>query len=259
MNRFEFDGEKYRQASKPQKEWGNKLISELNLIGHEEVLDLGCGDGTLTEQIAILVPNGNVIGIDASIGMIRTAQKSEQPNLSFVYADINDIEYENRFDVVFSNAALHWVKNHEKLLGNSLKALKSGGRIAWNFGANGNCENFYDTVKTAMDLPAYRNHFRDFEWPWYMPSEDDYNALIKSVGFRKSEISYENADRYFGDSAEMIGWIDQPCLVPFLKILPNDKKEDFRNTVVKIMIDRTKQPDGTCFETFRRLNVKAVK
>ncbi|MDR1906253.1 MAG: methyltransferase domain-containing protein [Clostridiales bacterium] len=259
MNQFEFDGEKYRQASKHQKEWGNKLISELNLLGDEEVLDLGCGDGALTEQIAILVPNGNVVGIDASIGMIRVAQKLKQPNLSFVCADINDIEYENRFDIVFSNAALHWVKNHKKLLKSSLKALKRGGCITWNFGANGNCENFCDIVKTVMKSPIYRNHFFDFEWPWYMPLEDDYNALIKSVGFSESEISYENADRYFENSDEMIKWIDQPCLVPFLKILPNDKKEDFRNMVVKIMIDRTKQPNGKCFETFRRLNVKAIK
>ena len=58
MNTFEFDGEKYKKASKHQKEWGNSLISELSLNGNEQILDLGCGDGSLTEQLAQLVPNG---------------------------------------------------------------------------------------------------------------------------------------------------------------------------------------------------------
>ena len=61
MNTFEFDGEKYKKASKHQKEWGNSLISELSLNGNEQILDLGCGDGSLTEQLAQLVPNGKDI------------------------------------------------------------------------------------------------------------------------------------------------------------------------------------------------------
>ena len=61
---FEFDAEKYRMASTRQKEWGTKLISELDLVGNERVLDLGCGEGSITAQLAKLLPDGNVIGID---------------------------------------------------------------------------------------------------------------------------------------------------------------------------------------------------
>ena len=71
MGTYEFDGEKYKKASRHQKEWGNKLISSLQLKGNEAILDLGCGDGILTEQLSLLVPNGYVLGIDASVGMIR--------------------------------------------------------------------------------------------------------------------------------------------------------------------------------------------
>ena len=70
---YEFDGTKYAQASTHQKEWGTRLIEELELQGHESVLDLGCGDGTLTAQIAELLPTGRVTGIDSSQGMIDTA------------------------------------------------------------------------------------------------------------------------------------------------------------------------------------------
>jgi ubiquinone/menaquinone biosynthesis C-methylase UbiE len=75
MSTFEFEGEKYKLASKHQKEWGNRLISELEFTGNEVILDLGCGDGVLTEQLSALVPNGKVIGMDASTGMIETAKK----------------------------------------------------------------------------------------------------------------------------------------------------------------------------------------
>ncbi len=73
MGTFEFDGEKYKKASRHQKEWGNKLISSLQLKGDETILDLGCGDGILIEQLSLLVPNGYVLGIDAFAGMIKTA------------------------------------------------------------------------------------------------------------------------------------------------------------------------------------------
>ncbi len=74
MKTFEFDGEKYKAASTHQKEWGNDLISQLSLKGSEAILDLGCGDGVLTGQLALLVPEGTVLGIDSSVGMIETAK-----------------------------------------------------------------------------------------------------------------------------------------------------------------------------------------
>ncbi len=101
MAAYEFDGEKYKQASKHQKEWGNNLISQLHLCGAETVLDLGCGDGVLSRQIAQLVPKGKVIGIDASYGMLQTAKKLECNNLSFMQIDINDMDFSNEFDIIF--------------------------------------------------------------------------------------------------------------------------------------------------------------
>lgn len=142
MGKFEFDGEKYKKASKHQKEWGNKLISGIDVKGNESILDLGCGDGVLTKQLSELVPGGKVIGIDASVGMIQTAEKLKSGNLTFICMDINNMAYENVFDIIFSNAALHWVKNHQQLLRNSFNALKQGGELAWNFAGNGNCAAF---------------------------------------------------------------------------------------------------------------------
>lgn len=131
----EFDGERYRQASAHQKEWGARLIAELGLRGNEDILDLGCGDGVLTASLADAVPHGSVIGIDSSEGMIEVANGQHRHNLTFRLLDIFESGYRYEFDIVFSNATLHWIKNHSKLLTIVRRALKDGGVLRANFAA----------------------------------------------------------------------------------------------------------------------------
>ena len=172
MSAFEFDGEKYQKASKHQQEWGNSLVSELTLNGNEAILDLGCGDGRTTAQLAKLVPNGKVVGIDASIGMIETAMQRAGDNLTFIQLDINNLDYHNTFDIIFSNAALHWIKDHKTLLANSYSALRDNGILLWDFAGNGNCSNFFAVVREKIESEKYKQYFYNFEWPWYMPNKD---------------------------------------------------------------------------------------
>jgi trans-aconitate methyltransferase len=255
----EFDGNKYAIASTHQKEWGAKLISGLHLKGNEHILDLGCGDGALTAQLADFVPQGKVIGIDSSRGMIEAALKHQKSNLSFAVKDINFLDYIDQFDVVFSNATLHWVKDHRLLLNNVLRSMKRDGIIRFNFAAEGNCIHFYKIIKRVMHLPNYETFFKEFIWPWYMPSILEYHALVNEFPFSEVKVWGENADRYFPDAEAMSKWIDQPSIVPFLECVEESQKHTFRNTVVDLMIKETLQPDGTCFETFRRINVLARK
>lgn len=259
MHAFEFDGEKYKIASTHQKEWGKSLISQLFLQGNEVILDLGCGDGILTEQLSSIVPNGKVKGIDASIGMIKTAQKIKKDNLEFIQMDINTMSFKNEFDVIFSNAALHWIKNHQQLLYNSYKALKTGGVILWDFGGAGNCTNFSAVIRRKISEDKYAEFFKDFEWPWFMPSKFQYEELISQIGFSDYVITETNRDRFFSNADEMIKWIEQPSIVPFIKCVPDRLKNTFRKEVIEEMLIKTQQPDGTCFETFRRLQVFAKK
>ncbi|MFH1328648.1 MAG: methyltransferase domain-containing protein [Candidatus Bathyarchaeota archaeon] len=256
---FEFDGEKYRKASTHQKEWGNKIISEFRLRGDESILDLGCGDGALSAELAALVPQGFVLGIDASQGMIKTAIKHQRSNLEFKIMDINEIDFKSEFDLVFSNATLHWVKDHGKLLNNVYNSLRDNGIVRFNFAAEGNCLNFFKVIKQVMDKEEFAAYFKEFDWPWYMPNIDEYKALLEQFPFKEKRVWEENADRYFPDKKAMIKWIDQPSIVPILKYVDDNDKQEFRDTVVNQMIDATMQKDGTCFETFRRINVYAKK
>jgi len=244
MSAYEFDGEKYERASSHQKEWGSRLIEELRLSGNETILDLGCGDGVLTERLAALIPNGKVIGLDASRGMIETAKKRERAELEFICMDMSDMDFNGEFDVIYSNAALHWVKNHEKLLAASYRALKPGGMIRWNFGGAGNTPNLTGAIK---------KFYKGSGWPWFLPAKEEYEKIIAAKGFRDARVEMEHIDKYFGSLDEMAGWIDQPCLVPF------EGGGGFRDAVVAEMEERTRQSDGRYLEIFKRIDVKAYK
>ena len=261
MPLFDFDGDKYRRASAHQKEWGGRIIAELELRGDEAILDLGCGDGVLTAQLADRVPQGRVLGVDGSPGMIETASRLARPNLQFQLLDINALGFEDEFDLVFSNAALHWVKDHARLLSNVARSLKAGGRIRFNFGGQGNCSHFNKVAAAACRDPRFSGYFAEFEWPWYMPGVEEYQTLVQRAGFEETRVWLENADRFFRNADEMTAWIDQPSLVPFLARFEarDPSRQAFRDDVVYRMVAMSLQPDGSCFETFRRINVSARK
>jgi trans-aconitate 2-methyltransferase len=255
---YDFNGEMYRDASRHQKEWGSRIISELGLRGGERIIDLGCGDGVLTKRLADLAPRGSVLGIDSSPSMIATAKRLKGENLRFLQLDIDDLSFEGEFDVAFSNATLHWVKDHRRLLANVKRALRDGGTARFNFGGDGNCANFIAVVREVMALSAFQSHFEGKQWPWFMPSLHEYEAIVSSAGFSQHRVWMENADRTFTEK-ELIDWIDQPSIVPLLAMVGEEDKKAFRDGVVGRMLETTRTPEGSYFETFRRMNLLAVK
>ena len=258
--KFEFDGDKYKLASSQQKAWGKKLISELEFKGGERILDLGCGDGVLTAELAKFVPDGFVLGIDASESMIETARKDHAgANVRFELLDIDAIDFESEFDLIFSNATLHWVKDHRKLLRNVFKALNNRGAARFQFAGDGNCSNLIRILREVISAKENAIYFLEFDWPWYMPAVDEYQALLDEVAFAEKKVWSENTDTYFVSAEAMTKWIDQPSLVPFVGCIDGKDRQRFRKAVVERMIEETLQDDGTYFETFRRINVLAKK
>jgi trans-aconitate methyltransferase len=176
----------------------------------------------------------------------------------FKLLDINDFEYHAQFDIAFSNAALHWVKDHDRLLDNVRRALVQDGRVRFNFAGDGNCSNFFSVVREVMISPRYRKYFEHQEWPWYMPKVEEYKALVNTKGFSSFRVWGENKDRYLTGN-ELVKWIDQPSIIPFLAMVDGPDKSSFRDSVVDAMKRKTRVADDRHFETFRRINLSAIK
>jgi len=256
---FDFDGEAYGKASDHQREWGCRLIDDLSLRGDERILDLGCGDGKLSCLLADRVPAGSVLGVDASAGMLEAARWHRRANLRFDVLDINRLDFTEAFDVVFSNAALHWIHDHRKLLDAICHALAPGGTARLSFAADGNCAALIRAIRRTMATPEFAPRFETFQWPWHMPTVEQYRRLATAAAFEDIRIWEENADRLFPTAEAITAWIDQPSLVPFLQHLPARLRSSFRDPVVADVLRETRRPAGGHFETFRRLNVLAHK
>jgi len=254
-----FDGKKYESSSSHQKEWGYKVIEELGLKGSEHILDLGCGNGLITKALAERVPEGRVVGVDSSHSMLERARFHQLENMEFLLSDINDINFKGEFDIVFSNAAMHWIRDHTSMLHKIHASLKRGGILRMQFAGEGNCPTLIRILEESMDSSVFGEIVHDFEWPWYMPDAESYEEILSSAGFREYRVWMEDADRYFPDEQSFAGWIEQPSLVPFMNALPEDNSALFRDMVIEKAKEAALQSDGTYFETFRRINVSAVK
>ena len=125
---YRWDPKFYSSNSSAQKNWGFELLAKLSFKGSERFLDVGCGDGKLSAEIARTLPEGSVLGIDLSEDMITFARnhypQEKFPNLSFMQIDANELTFDSEFDVVFSNAVLHWIKAPETALKGFWKSLK---------------------------------------------------------------------------------------------------------------------------------------
>ena len=256
---YPFDGARYEAASHCQREWGIELVEELQLSGDESILDLGCGNGLITRALADRVPHGRVVGVDSSPSMLKAAEAHKTANMELKLLDINDIAFDAEFDVTVSNAALHWVLNHRKLMTRIYVALKPRGFMRLQFGGAGNIVHLIAIVREVMRTPEYAPWFAAFRWPWYMPSVEEYEALLAQTEFRQYRVWMTNRDQHFTDEQELVHMVEEAGLVPFLAALPEEKKPRFRDIVIEHLIARTRQPDGRCFETFRRINVYAEK
>jgi trans-aconitate 2-methyltransferase len=128
---YVWNADDYAKHSSSQYKWAQELIPKLKLSGSEALLDIGCGDGKITAVLAKSLPHGCIVGIDSSENMVTLAQHTfppdAYPNLSFQRMDARALTFQEKFDHVFSNAALHWITDYrwKSVGGNSLRGLGS--------------------------------------------------------------------------------------------------------------------------------------
>lgn len=178
--------------SKPQKKWNAKLydakhafvwekakglIELLAPQAGERILDLGCGTGALTAEIAAC--GAEVFGVDRSADMISEARQ-KFPGLQFEVMDARELDFAGEFDAVFSNAVLHWIREPECVIAGVAKALRPGGRFVAEFGGKGNIQRLVDGMERACQAMGISQAVTAANW--YYPSIAEYSGLLELHG-----------------------------------------------------------------------------
>lgn len=172
----DWNPERYRRTAGFVAELGLPVLDLLGPAPGEHVLDIGCGDGALTRQIA--ERGARVTGVDSSPEQIRAAQEL---GLDAHVADAAALTFDGEFDAVFSNAALHWVKDQDAAAAGAARALKPGGRFVCEMGGQGNIAAVAAALRAVL---ARRGKDADSVWPWVFPPPAEQTARLESCGFR---------------------------------------------------------------------------
>src|SRR5262245_45734498 len=162
----EWHASDYNRQSSLQQALAEEQLGRLTLNGDERILDVGCGDGKITAQIAARVPRGSVLGVDPSRDMIAFASSHFGPpahaNVRFEVADARRLPYRNEFDLVVSFNALHWVPEQDAALASIHAALRPGGRALLRLVPSGRRESLEDVIEEVRHRARWAGSFADF-------------------------------------------------------------------------------------------------
>jgi trans-aconitate methyltransferase len=249
----------YVHCSAPQTSWAQDLLSHLELKGTEAVLDLGCGDGKITAALAQAVPRGRAVGIDSSQEMIRYAQThhpaADHANLVFRVLNVGELDFRQEFDLVFSNATLHWVEDHRPILGGAYRALRKGGRLALSFGGKGNA---FDILKIMFgsDLSDYLQGFKN---PYYFYGPEEYRPWLDQAGFITQRVELMPKDTIHPGLEGVVSWI-RATWMPITSKVPEAKREDFiRDLATAYVTSFPPDAEGNVHVRMVRLEVEATR
>jgi trans-aconitate 2-methyltransferase len=226
----------YAANSAAQFAWARDLITKLKLRGGERVLDVGCGDGKVTAEIAQALPRGEITGVDNSAEMIRFARatfpQSEIFNLKFQTMDARELHFSRSFDILFSNATLHWVDDHPAFLRGAAACLKAGGRLAISCGGTGNAQDVFAALRATLRAKTWRGFFRRLTAPYFFHGPDDYEKWLPRFGFKADSIRLARKDVSFAGRGGLAAWIRTTWL-PYIQRVPAEQREAFIADVVE--------------------------
>lgn len=234
-------------------EFGKDVVQLLHPARGEKIFDLGCGSGDLAFEIS--KSGAKVTGMDLSHEMIETA-RIKYPQLSFLTGNGEDFNIDNRFDAVFSNAALHWMKDGKRVIKSVWNALDNGGRFVAEFGGKGNIDIILGTIGKVLseDYGIDVNQLN----PWYFPSIAEYSTLLEEQGFRVTyAVHFDRPTKLEDGEHGLVDWLNMFANHFFKELADEQKKAAFK----KIMMEAKKElfQDGSWHLDYTRLRIRAIK
>jgi len=262
-NTYKWDPEDYAEHSTAQYDFAKELLRRLNLRGDETILDIGCGDGKITLEIAKLVPNGKTVGIDNSqemLGFARTKFPSSlYPNLEFKLMDARKIDFDEKFDLVVSNSALHWLTDHRPVLQGIRKCLKPGGKALLHMAGKGNILAIVPAIGQIIGDPRWCDGIKNFRSPYGFYSADEYMPWIQEAGLKPIHVELARRELALHGRKGFLGWLRTTWL-PFIQCVPKEHQEDFIAAIAdKYFQIYPVDPSGIIGVPTMRLEVEAEK
>ena len=246
-----WNAEKYKQNFSYVHLYGNDLLELADFDRVQTAIDLGCGNGALTERIK--AKGVSVIGIDASPAMLKTAI-TNHPDIEFILADAADFIVSEPVDLVFSNAVFHWIDREKQkdMLSCVSRALKKDGQFVFEFGGYGNCALIHSALESA-----FLEHGLDYKMSFYFPKIGEYASLVESSGMTvRSAFLFDRMTELQGDNG-LIDWIDMFIKEPFENI-----DDEIQIQIKKRAEDALRSQlffDNKWHADYVRMRMKAVK
>ncbi len=193
-----WDPDRYARNARFVSDLGAPVVELLAPQPGECILDVGCGDGVLTEKLAQL--GCRVVGVDGSPQQVRAAHAL---GLHVAVADGQRLPFREGFDAVFSNAALHWMHDADGVIAGARRALRPGGRFVAEFGGHGCVEHIRTALIAALDRRGIEGKRHD---PWYFPTPDAYGERLIAGGFTVRSIAL--IPRPTPLPGDVVGWLE---------------------------------------------------
>ncbi|KAK6003931.1 hypothetical protein QM012_008781 [Aureobasidium pullulans] len=275
--------------SQPNDKWSSKaysaaagfvpkltttVVSYLAPKPTDKILDIGCGDGPLTARIAASLPQGHILGLDASASFIQTAQeKHSSQNCTFKLQDCRRISecaeaVDGSWDKVFSNAALHWIlrdpNTRDAVFKDIHSALKPGGMFVFEMGGKGNVEAVHATILSVLVANGIPLSTAREACPWFFPSDVWMTQRLQKSGFevQKCELEYRPTKctaKSADGSGGLEGWV-KLMGAEMLNVVEESKRGDIIKQVCDVLETVvTREEDGSQFLNYVRLRAVARK
>jgi|MDTC01.3.fsa_nt_gb trans-aconitate methyltransferase len=233
-------------------EYGRGLIELLEIEPGDDVLDLGCGTGELTQELA--ARGAKAVGVDSSSAMIEQAS-AQFPDVHFEERNVYSLNYTEAFDAIFSNAMLHWVTDPDKAIAAMAQALRPSGQLVLEMGGLGNMGHAIESFESALEgtgLPS-----RSANNPWYFPSIADYTTRLETAGFCvSSAVLFERPTKLEGNEG-LHNWY-RMFASSFLSGLDSREQDSVIARAAELARETLCQ-DGQWYADYVRLRVTAKK
>ncbi len=251
-----WDGALYAANTAHHRVFDGSFLGGLSVSTKWRILDLGCGAGDLTENLANLATDGHVLGIDASPSMIAAAGRRRRPNLEFVVCTAQDLTRRfGRFDLVVSTAVLHWIprRDHPSVLKGIRAVLKRGGLFRAEFGGHG------QILRARRILAQESGRLGGTRDPWYFPAIEPYRLQLIEAGFTLDEgwVRLRRQRRPLPDRDALIGWLRSQVSIAYEADMQPADVAKFRRRVEARAIAELRRPDGSYDQDYVRLDLLA--